>query len=319
MKKIIVMGIPHHGNIGDNAIAVAEEELLKNYFSNYPIYYMQEKYLDQCARKVKKLIHDDDIILLHGGGNIGDTYLRPEKGRREVIKLYPNNKIIIFPQTAYFSNTEEGKKELEISKEIYNHHPHLVIMAREEKSYEFMKEHFYNAKIYLTPDIVMSLLKKSNQERKGALLLFRTDKEKTLKDDEIEKIKELIQKNFKEYKVSDMNLGSGIVNIGGNLRNTILENKWNEFQTSKIVITDRLHGMIFAAITETPCVVFGNFNYKISESYRNWLKDLEYICFCNDIQNLEKDMNQVMNAKNKIYDNQFAKEKILQILKKEIK
>ena len=38
MKKIIVMGIPHHGNIGDNAIAVAEEELLSKYFSDYKIY-----------------------------------------------------------------------------------------------------------------------------------------------------------------------------------------------------------------------------------------------------------------------------------------
>ena len=86
MKKIIIMGIPHHGNIGDNAIAVAEEELIKKFFPQYKVYIMQEKYLDVCVNKVKKVIKDEDIILLHGGGNIGDTYERPEKGRREVIK-----------------------------------------------------------------------------------------------------------------------------------------------------------------------------------------------------------------------------------------
>ena len=127
------MGIPHHGNIGDNAIAVAEEELLAKYFSNYKIYYMQEKYLDICAKKVKKYMNDEDIILLHGGGNIGDTYERPEKGRREVIKLYPNNKIIIFPQTAYFSDTENGKKELEISKQIYNNHKKFSYTCKRRK------------------------------------------------------------------------------------------------------------------------------------------------------------------------------------------
>ena len=182
MKKLIIMGIPHHGNIGDNAIAVAEEELIKKIFPQYKLYKMQEKYLDICVNRAKNFINDDDIILLHGGGNIGDTYERPEKGRREVIKTFPNNKIIIFPQTAYFSDTEKGKKELEISKEIYNAHKNLIIMAREEKSYQFMKKHFYNNKIYLTPDIVMTLNKSLNKDREGVLLLFRTDKEKTLED-----------------------------------------------------------------------------------------------------------------------------------------
>ena len=74
------MGIPHHGNIGDNAIAVAEENLLNTYFSDYKIYYMQEKFLDKCAKKVKKYINDEDIIFLHGGGNIGDTYENLFKG-----------------------------------------------------------------------------------------------------------------------------------------------------------------------------------------------------------------------------------------------
>lgn len=317
MKKIIIMGIPHHGNIGDNAIAVAEEELIKRYFQDYKLYLMQEKYLDVCANKVKKIIDDEDIILLHGGGNIGDTYVRPEKGRREVIKLFPNNKIIIFPQTAYFSETEEGKKELEISKEIYNNHKNLVILAREEKSYKFMKENFYNAKIYLTPDIVMTMHKKSNKNREGALLLFRTDKEKTLNNTDIEKIKEIAENKFKKYILSDMNLGSGIVNIGGTKREQILENKFDEFQRSRIVITDRLHGMIFAAITETPCIVFGNFNHKISESYK-WLENLEYIQFCNNIEEMEKSIEKVTKSKNVKYDNRFAEDMIVEILKQEM-
>lgn len=317
MKKIIIMGIPHHGNIGDNAIAVAEEELIKKYFPDYKLYLMQEKYLDICADKVKKIINNEDIILLHGGGNIGDTYVRPEKGRREVIKLFPNNKIIIFPQTAYFSETEEGKKELEISKEIYNNHKNLVILAREEKTYKFMKENFYNAKIYLTPDIVMTMHKKSNRNRKGALLLFRTDKEKTLKNTDIEKIKEIAENKFKKYILSDMNLGSGIVNIGGVKREQILENKFNELQEARIVITDRLHGMIFAAITETPCIVFGNFNHKISESYK-WLKNLGYIQFCNNIEEIEESIEKVTKLKDMKYDNKFAEDAIVDILKKEI-
>lgn len=317
MKKLIIMGIPHHGNIGDNAIAIAEEEIITKFFSKYKLCIMQEKYLDICVNKTKNFINDDDIILLHGGGNIGDTYERPEKGRREVIKTFPNNKIIIFPQTAYFSDTEKGKKELEKSKEIYNAHKNLIIMAREEKSYQFMKKHFYNNKIYLTPDIVITLNKSLNKNREGALLLFRTDKEKTLDDQNIEKIKEIAQNKFGKFIMSDMNLGSGIVNIGGKKREEVLNNKFEQFQSSQIAITDRLHGMIFAAITETPCVVFGNFNHKISESYK-WLKNLEYIQFCDNIEEIEQSIEKVIKTKNRKYDNKFAEETIVKILKEEM-
>lgn len=317
MRKLIVMGIPHHANVGDNAIAVAEEQILDKYFPNYEKYYMQENYLDICAKRIEKFINDEDVILLHGGGNIGDTYVTPEKGRREVIKLFPNNKIIIFPQTAYFSETENGRKELEVSKKIYNNHNNLIIMAREKKSYNFMKEHFYNAKIYLTPDIVMSMSKHSNKERKGVLLLFRADKEKVLQEKDREMIKKLSDIKFGEYHLSDMDLTNEVINIAGHIRDKILEDKFNEFQTAQIVITDRLHGMIFAAITETPCIVFSNFNHKITESYR-WLENLGYIKYCNRIEDIEENINEVISAKNIKYDNSFAENCIVKILKEEI-
>lgn len=317
MKRIVIMGIPHHGNLGDNAIALAEEELIKKYFSDYELLEIPEKFLNKCIYNAKKYIKENDIILLHGGGNIGDTYIVPEQGRREVIKLFPNNKIIIFPQTAYFEKDDNGKKELEISKQIYNEHKNLVILAREEKSYDFMKEHFYNAKVYLTPDIVMTLSKKSKEQRDGALLLFRGDKEKTLQNNSIEKIKELVNKKYKKVVESDMHLGEDIINIAGEIREKALEDKFKQFQTSEVVITDRLHGMIFAAITQTPCIAFKSFNHKISESYK-WLKDLEYIQLCERIEDLESVLEKISKSKNMEYNNEFAEKTISEILKKEI-
>ena len=43
------------------------------------------------------------------------------------------------------------------------------------------------------------------------------------------------------------------------------------------MITDRLHGMIFAAITGTPCVVLQNNNHKIKATYESWLRPLKHI------------------------------------------
>ena len=318
MKKIIVMGIPHHGNLGDNAIALAEEQLLEKYFPEYEKYALQEDYLDICCQRAKRFINDEDIILLHGGGNIGDTYVMPEKGRRMVIETFPNNKIIIFPQTAYFSDTEEGKKELAISKQIYNAHKHLVILAREKKSYDFMKENFENAKVYLTPDIVMTLNKSSHKQRNGAILLFRQDVEKVLKEEEFEKIKNIVSTNYSSYTMTDMHIGElPINNVAGEYRKNLLDKKFEQFQTAEIAITDRLHGMIFAAITQTPCIVLGSLTHKIIGSYE-WLKNLGYIKFCENADNLKNKIEELKNLTNLKYDNNFAIEKIVSILKKEI-
>ena len=318
MKKLIIIGIPHHGNLGDNAIAIAEEEILEHNFNEYEIYQIPEKYLSKCVEKVQQFVNKDDILLLHGGGNIGDTYLVPEEGRRKVIQLFPENKIIIFPQTAYFENSESGRKQLEISKQIYNNHKNLIIMAREEKSYNFMKEHFYNAKVFLTPDIVMTMKKTSDLKRENVTFLFRTDKEKTLKDEEIAQIEKVIFDKFGGYILSDMHLGEDVINMAGERRDKALQTKFKQFQSSKLVVTDRLHGMIFAAITETPCIVLGSFNHKISESYK-WLKNLGYIKFCNNINEFGRLVDELKNITNAHYDNTFAKKIILDILNKEIK
>ena len=312
--NIFLMGVPHHANIGDLAIAYSEEKMIKELFPNNKLYIMQEEKLDICAKKVKSFVNDDDIILLHGGGNIGDTYIMPEKGRRTVISTFPNNKIIVFPQTAFFEDTGA----LDISKRIYNAHKHLVLIAREKMSYQFMKKNFGSAKIYLTPDIVMTLKEVSNKPRNGVLLMFRRDKEKNLSPETASAVMKYVKKHFDSYKISDMNIGTEPVNnVSRKIRAKFLSDKFNELQSSELVITDRLHGMIFSAITETPCVVFESLTHKITESF-DWLKNLGYIQMCDDINNLEKCVEKAINFKPRVYDNEFAKKMIGDILIKEI-
>ncbi len=314
MKRAIIFGIPHHGNLGDNAIAMAEEKFLKDNLEGYKVYTVPERNLHICADKLKKYIKPDDVLFMHGGGNIGDTYERPEKGRRKVIQNFPNNKIIIFPQTAYYSDTELGRRELEISKKIYNSHPDLTIIAREEKSFEFMKREFTNSKILLTTDIVMYLDKTDmSKKREGAIMALRTDREKVFTDSNQEQAEKYLRKFYNKISITDTNIRDINNNIFETEREAILDKKFEEFQTAELVITDRLHGMIFSAITSTPCVAFSNFNFKIKESFE-WLKHLEYIEFCENINDLENKIKKVINVKNPRYNNEFAKKSLMKML-----
>ncbi|MDN6852548.1 MAG: polysaccharide pyruvyl transferase family protein, partial [Tetragenococcus koreensis] len=60
-------------------------------------------------------------------------------------------------------------------------------------------------------------------------------------------------------------------------RDWLLTLKLDQIKASEVVVTDRLHGMIFSAITQTPCLVFDNNYGKASAFYYNWLEDLDYI------------------------------------------
>ena len=51
------------------------------------------------------------------------------------------------------------------------------------------------------------------------------------------------------------------------VRKSVIVNKLKEFAGAQLVITDRLHGMVFCYLTNTPCIVFSNYNHKVLGTY----------------------------------------------------
>lgn len=314
MKKIVLVGIPEYGNLGDIAITHAETEFIKDNFGEYELVEILEDDVKTKTEEIEKNISKEDIIFLQGGGNLGDEYVSFEETRRIIVNTFPNNKIVIMPQTIHFSNTETGREELEKSKEAYNNHKYLTIIAREEKSYEIMKKEFYKTNIILAPDIVMYLDKTDvNVKRNGATLFLRDDAEKVLTEEETRQINSIVSKYFNKILNTDTHIGDGI-KITKELREQMLEPKLQEARSAELVITDRLHGMIFAAITSTPCIAFGNYNHKIKSSFK-WLKDFKFIKYIEDISKLEEAIKELKDLKQVRYRNEFAKKNHSEILK----
>ena len=63
-------------------------------------------------------------------------------------------------------------------------------------------------------------------------------------------------------------------------RNKHLNNKLDVFLKAELVITDRLHAMIFSTITHTPCIAYDNLSRKVSGVYE-WIKALPYVKIIN--------------------------------------
>lgn len=286
-KKIIfILGTPWHPNLGDQAIALAETEFIK---SNLPgvrvIAVPKPIMLQKKVDFLPGLVCEQDVIIGHGGGNWGDVYASEELCRRMFIELFPSNKIIIFPQTIHFTNTEQGRVQLANSRAIYGKHQNLTLFAREQTSYKTIKQTFTKNKILLTPDIVLSTNQsKPNIPRNGLLLCFRADQEAKLNAQDKKVVANFTKKHFKSVKYTDT--VSTKKYFFARSKNAQVQNKLNEFRSARLVITDRLHGMVFSVITGTPCIALDNFNHKVKDTY-GWISYLPYIKFCKNTNQLE--------------------------------
>lgn len=295
-KSVFLVLTPEHGNLGDHAIASAEAKMLSEMGINYiEITDIQLNKLTQC--RLLNIMNGYPIII-NGGGNMGTLWFEAELTHRRVIKNNPKSPILIFPNTIFYEKTEWGSKEFENSIKIYNKHKNLYLYAREKISYEIMKRVYKN--VSLVPDIVLSLNEgRIRYDRKGCLLCLRNDREKTLTDEQKETIRFQLQEIFgNEVYDTDMVVKGGIPVAQ---REFALHNKYVEFASAKLVVTDRLHGMIFAAITGTPCIVIGSKSHKVYGCY-DWLKDLGYIRFIESLAQIKEAYNSIPD-KEYYYDN----------------
>ncbi|MGR9522914.1 polysaccharide pyruvyl transferase family protein [Priestia megaterium] len=274
--KVIVALAADYGNLGDVAITKAQVEFIKKAFPSHRIVEFPFHHTSKMLTMLKQSCGPKDIITLIGGGNMGDMYEGMEEARRTVISFFPHNKIISFPQTIDFSDSSSGKKSLSKSKNIYSKHPDLHIFSRENLTYERMKEYFPKNNVYLVPDIVLSLNKVEPKKiRKSITICLRDDQESTVSNTKKNLIIKSIEEKHGELKFYDTHIGDE--NFKKSDPDEELNKIWTAFKSSKVVITDRLHGMIFCAITKTPCIVLPNSNHKIAGTYYKWLEEAKYI------------------------------------------
>lgn len=303
-QKVYIVGSPVYTNLGDSAILIAQIEFLKR--TGIPgqaikeITY-REYYQDRDL--IKKCIKSNNLICGMGGGNMGNQWYKEEQFRYDVFEDFPDNPIIIFPQTIYFTTEEKSVEDKKRSVRYYDTRKELTLVAREQVSYQYMKELYPRAKVILTPDIVLSANRNTfhvgAEERKEVLLCIRSDVEKTVSEEEWAQIEERLDALHEAHRRMDMYSN---YNVTKENRRELVSDKMREFASAKLVITDRLHGMVFAAITGTPCLVFSNYNQKVLGTYE-WIRHLPYIRFVDNACEAKALMEQLLDCKDTTFDN----------------
>ena len=293
-RRIFMFELPCFDNLGDHAIAYAEWKFLQQIEKDYPeIQLIRIEGWDTPAavRQLKREITPQDMIFCQGGGNLGNLYAFGEAFRRTIFRAFPDQFLLVFPQTMYFTPDDAGRKELKKSRKIYNRCRNLTLLARDERSYSLMKDTF-TCNLLPAKDIVTMLdeTEYAAGRREGSILCLRSDKEAALTAEQKRTLKEMCVRNTGNVLITDTVTLTG---ISGQDREQVLRKKWETFGKRRIVVTDRLHGMIFSLITATPCVVLGNNHFKVRETYRT-LSACSYLRYVETVEEVQGAMKELL-------------------------
>lgn len=265
-KKIVIALAADYGNLGDVAITMAQQRFLEERYPDRDVILLPISETFTKMRSLKHILTPEDLITTVGGGNTGDMYADIEFARQFILRQFPKNQIITFPQTVDYQDPQRIKKDLKH----YACHPHLTVSVREARSQAFYQQHLAKGAALL-PDIVLTLGErygKGAQKRENILICLRKDAECGVRVNPniLEALQEKAPLVFRDTQVDceRLPLAKGMTEVDQLLR---------LFQQKKLVVTDRLHGMIFACITGTPCIALDNKNKKISGVYHCWLAE----------------------------------------------
>lgn len=270
-----LVDFPNYPNVGDSAIWLGEQAYLKT---------RQVKVVFGCdtenyqREQMANAITEETIILLQGGGNLGDLWPWHQKLREKVIADFPNNRIIVFPQSIHFRNAVS----LQQAKEVFETHKALTLMVREKQSLEIAREHFKVTTVHC-PDMAFFLgaLTAKSKPIAAVSCLLRTDAE--ARELEIPTSNENVLAD--DWVIDDANLKTQSVDSNsGNVHEQKLQ-LYDLFATQRLergckmlgqgrtVVTDRLHGHILSILMGIPHIVLDNSYGKIRAVYDTWTKD----------------------------------------------
>lgn len=295
-KTIFLIGGPAHGNLGDHAIIEEEKNFVQSFFNDYdceeilmPFYHTQKRLLEN---KIKR----NDVVAISGGGWMGNLWLHNELVVREVVNTYKNNVVIIFPQTVYYSENEEGKRVLDGTIQIINDHKNLLFCLRDKNSYDFVCKNFCftgGSKAIYVPDMVLygSLRTPSHKIENKINICLRDDCE-SITGFSYDTISKLIPNEYIACKVETVVPRR----ISQNKRISELQDCWKQFSSAKLTITDRLHAMLFSYLNGTPCIAMDNKTGKVF-GVEKWIDESNMIFCVSNLTELSDAIDAALNRK----------------------
>jgi pyruvyl transferase EpsO len=285
-RPVAVLDYPLHLNAGDTLIYAGTTAYLRDLGA-------QVRYISSPLRyspEHLRALHPTGAILLNGGGNFGDRWPGSQHFRERVIADFPDRRIIQLPQSLEMS--EQTAERIRIA---YGAHPDLTVLLRESRSLEAARARLPGIDVRFCPDLAFGYTPgpSSAEPRVDVVELKRSDSESAVEGD-------LFPHDDVTVEVSDWRLNRAemtrwrALRLPGSLGRRIpavtplayprlihptyagltrhvLSVAERGIARGRIVVTDRLHAAVLAALMERPVVLRDNANHKISTIFSDYL------------------------------------------------
>ena len=284
-KPVSLIDFPVYSNVGDSAIWVGTLAALKR--RGVRLAYVCS-FKTWSPRKLSSLI-DDGTILLSGGGNFGDRYQPHQDLREDVIRSFPEHRIVQLPQSLWF----QAEDALERARRIVCGHRRLTLLIRDRASLAFARREFAGTPSLLCPDMALGLgaIPGAGPSSNRVVWLSRTDDETVAPApaDVPPGVERLDWAGPTPGKLGDW-LHRAHVRLRAQpdvmrwLFNPIARARLRRgiamLAGARCVVTDRLHGHILCLMLGLPHVVLPNRNGKVRAFYEAWTRSSPLAHWC---------------------------------------
>lgn len=284
-SNYVLWGLPYYTNPGDTLIWEGTLSLLKG---------CRHRCLDTCGWDEYRHIPLDSsvVILIMGGGYFGDLWRTAWQQVVDTITQYPDNPIIILPQSIHYDNLQtasEDAERLAVCK-------YLTICTRDKQSFDYATNLFKTAMTLLVPDLafhanIVKLKLFCGKTSKRTLFLKRNDKELSVgihytpdSDTEVSDWPDMGDGRSLAFRVVNrcyrkLCMHHGYVASRSKTllmryahRNVVLFDAVRFLSHYETIYTTRLHTMILAYMLGKRVYIMDNSYRKVSGCYETWLQ-----------------------------------------------
>lgn len=247
-------------------------------------------------RKFLQQLPSDVVIAFHGGGNLGDMWVRHQLLREEIIEHQQKKKILQLPQSVHFADTRNA----ETLKRLIGRHDDFHLLVRDERSRE-LAETLLTPSALVAPDaaFMIGAIRRPVEPTVDVLALLREDEESLLRlplkarklglvtrdwvggaENEPQAL-EKIEAKF--LKASGYVRNASVLSRGLDVFETVVTRRLASGQVDRAVrilssgqavITDRLHAHILCELAGIPHAVIDSGHGKVSRFHEHWMTGL---------------------------------------------
>jgi len=279
--RAALLDVPTHQNVGDSAIHLGTLALLRRAGVRVCYACSIETYSrDTLARRL-----GDGVILLSGGGSLGDLWPLHQQLREQVLADFPSVRVIQLPQSLHFRD----RGALSRARQAFGAYRHLTLLLRDDRSLAAARSHF-DAPSEVCPDLAFALgpLPRPVASRARVVWLARRDREAAPHADAgahptfdwaerrgspLSRVERLGHRVASAHPRIEPYAHGPLMRLGVIASRERVRSGCAMLAAGDTVITDRLHGHILSLLLGIPHAVLDNSYGKVRSFYETWTRD----------------------------------------------